>query len=416
MFLSFRMKNYVEKERESAAKRLAQVPPPPPTATRFNILYAGPNAKALTMESLINFPPQYFSGIQLKSLYSVPTVVPKTATTRKSVIAIIVAFSYKGVLVDLNTYWQNAINFGPNSTPPTVNVYTMPGATANADWAMEECLDVQMVATMNPNATIWVVEAKSDTFPDLMAAIDYATSTLKVDVISISWGMNDNSALTTYAKSFNAANTVFCAASGDCNNVSWPAVLSNCVAVGGTTLIWSPNSSTQPRTEYTWNKAGCGYSNTVSQPAYQSGVAGITHAFRAVPDVSLVANDCTSVYSVYCGNWYGVGGTSVGTPIFASIVSLANQQRFNAGKGPLTTIASSITNNIQNYLYKTILPNATKYAATFNDVKLGTNIGSVEGSATRLAVYNSGTGFDLPTGLGSPNATALCTELSTNIP
>lgn len=413
MFLSFRMKNYIENERANAAKQLEEAPP---TATRYNILYAGPNAKALTMESLTNFPPQYFSGIQLKSLYSVPAIVPKTATTRKSVIAVIIAFSYKGLLADLNTYWKNAINFGPNSTPPTVNVYTMPGATANTAWAMEECLDVQMVATMNPNATIWVVEAKSDTFPDLMAAMDYATTKLKADVISMSWGMNDNSGLTQYAKYFNTANTVFCAASGDSNNVSWPAVLSNCVAVGGTTLIWSPNSTTQPRTEYTWNKAGCGYSNTVRQPAYQNGVAGITRTFRAVPDVSLVANDCTSVYSVYRGNWYGIGGTSVGTPIFAGMVSLANQQRFNAGKGPLTSVATSTINNIQTYLYKTILPNATKYAATFNDIKLGTNIGAVEGSATKLTVYNTSNGFDLPTGLGSPNATALCTELSTNIP
>jgi len=415
MFLSFRMKTYSAKERENSATQLVQSPPPL-IATKYNVLYAGPNAKALTMESLMNFPPQYFSGIQLQSLYSVPKVVPKTGTTRKSIIAVIVAFSYKGVLADLNNYWQNAINFGPDSTPPKVNIYTMPGATANDDWAIEECLDVQLVATMNPNATIWVVEAKSDTFPDLMDAVDYATTKLKADVLSMSWGMKDNSALNQFSNRFTTANTVFCAASGDSNTVSWPAVLSNCVAVGGTTLIWSPNSTNQQRTEYTWNKAGCGYSNTVPQPAYQSGVAGITRAFRAIPDVSLVANDCTSVYSVYRGNWYGVGGTSVGTPIFAAIVSLANQLRFNAGKGPLTSVTTSTINNIQNYLYKTILPNATKYSAIFNDVKLGTDIGSVAGSSTSLTVYNSGTGFDLPTGLGSPNATALCAELSTNIP
>jgi hypothetical protein len=103
-------------------------------------------------------PTQYINGSQLKTLYNVPNVSASTGI-KKATIAIIVAYTYANLRSDLNNYWTNYTNFGPNSTPPVINVYTMPGATFNSGWALEECLDVQMVCTINPNATICVVEA-----------------------------------------------------------------------------------------------------------------------------------------------------------------------------------------------------------------------------------------------------------------
>lgn len=360
-----------------------------------------------------NFPPQYFSGSQLLNLYNIPSVT--ASVSRKVKIAVVIAYSYPKLKADLATYWKNDINFGSNSKPPTINVYTMPGAKYNAVWAMEECLDVQMVCTINPNATIWVVEAVSDSITDLMAALNYATETLRVDIVSMSWGTSDTPDTVPFNSNFINTNVCYCASTGDFNTVSWPAVHSNCVAIGGTTLIWTPNA-TPTRKEYAWHDAGCGYSSTITQPSYQSNVANIKHVFRCVPDISMIANTQTSVYTVFNGTWYGIGGTSVSSPIFAGVLSIANQMRFNNNKNALTSVIGKSglsTNHLQTYLYKTIYPNSANYVAAFYDVKLGINNGSVGGTSPleQTVDYIAEKGFDIATGLGSPNVTTLCNQL-----
>ena len=359
-----------------------------------------------------NFPPQYFSTPQLLNLYNIPSVTPSVAKIVK--IAIIIAYSYPKLKTDLETYWKNDIIFGENSKPPTINVYTMPGAKYNASWAMEECLDVQIICTVNPNATIWVVEAASSNIVDLMAALKYATETLLVDVVSMSWGTDDVPETLAFNTNFSNKNVCYCASTGDTNTVSWPAVSSNCIATGGTTLFWKPNS-TPTRKESAWYDAGCGYSKTIAQPNFQSNISNIKRDFRCIPDISMISNTQTSVYTFFNGNWYGIGGTSVATPLFAGILSLANQIRFNNNKGALTTVLGKQeqTNHLQTYLYKTIYPNPVNYAAAFYDVILGIDRGSVGGNAPakNTVEYNAVKGFDIATGLGSPNALNLCNQL-----
>jgi subtilase family serine protease len=390
--------------------------PPPLIVKNFAKLYATPNLNTL---AVADFPPQYFSGTQLRNLYNVPTI--SNTTNKKTTIAIIVAFTYPGLKNDLKTYWQNPINFGSNSNPPNINIYTMPGATQNIAWSQEECLDVQMVCTINPNANIWVIEAKSDLINDLMNAVKYTTDNIKPDVISMSWGINETTQLLNFTKYFTNTNTSYCAASGDNNAASWPATLSNCIAVGGTTLLWTPNN-TPSRTEYAWDSAGCGYSTIINQPTYQSNITNILRKNRAIPDLSMIADTNSSVYTVYNGNWYGLGGTSVSTPIFAAIISLANQARFNNNKPALTSVYSSTpnntltnyvppSNNIQNFIYKTIYPNSTLYGNTFYDVTIGSTMGSVGGNSNNLTNYKSESKFDITTGMGSPNATYFCNQL-----
>ncbi len=67
-------------------------------------------------------------------------------------------------------------------------------------------------------------------------------------------------------------------------------------------------------------------------------------------------------------------------------------------------------NNIQNYLYNTVLNSPTKYKNNFCNVVIGTDIGST--SASGLTMYSSNVGFDIVTGLGSPNASNLCVDLA----
>ena len=190
-------------------------------------------------------------------------------------------------------------------------------------------------------------------------------------------------------------------------------------------MIWSTPSPNQ-RIEMAWVNAGAGYSTTILKPSYQSGVN--TTTMRSIPDVSAIAGTSSYVY-IYCSYagsnpWVPIAGTSVSTPIFAAIVSIADQQRYNRGKTTaLTSVYNSIptaptntpipSNNIQNYLYKNILTNtriAQQYVQDFNDILLGND--TAGGSAP---VYNTGTGFDVATGIGSPNVTNLCLDLL-NIP
>jgi len=377
----------------------------------------------LTTNASVNpsIPYGTFSGPQLKALYNIPTIIPSYQDTRKVIVAIIIAYHCPTLQSDLNTYWKSPFNFGPTSTPPSINVYTFQGATVNSGWNLEECLDVQMVATANPNANIWVVEARSSSQSDLNAAIQYATTKLNADIISMSWGGNDTTNLITsnslFMNPIKSENyKCFCASSGDNNSVNWPSVLSNVISVGGSTLVWNPNSTTPlARSEYTWTNGGCGFSTSVAKPHYQNDV-NPNATYRATPDVSLIANPTTGVSIVYNGQWNQVGGTSVACPFFAGILSLANQQRFNAGKNPLTTVytQSPTTNNtpssipqthLQTYLYESIYKNPDLKTKCLTDITTGTD-----------GKYIAGSGYDIATGLGSPNATALCDILFSNIP
>lgn len=125
----------------------------------------------------------------------------------------------------------------------------------------------------------------------------------------------------------------------------------------------------------------------------------------------MVANSSTGVNIVYNGKWNRIGGTSVSCPLLAGIVSLANQQRFNSGKSPLTSVYTQTptTNvtpttipsaNIQNYLYNTIYTNKQLYSSCFTDI-----------TKLRDGIYSACSGYDIATGLGSPNATNLCNQL-----
>lgn len=369
--------------------------------------------------SIPNIPPLSYSGTQILNLYNIPQSIKPTGTSRKVVIAIVIAYHYDGLLADLATYWKNPINFGATATPPTVTVHnlnstgsTSSTASINSGWAQEECLDLQMICTVAPNADIRVIEANSNSFTDLNAAVTYALGPkVNADIISMSWGANDYAGFTTFSSIFTSTrNVCFCASSGDTNAASWPSVLSNCISVGGTTLVWNPTATTPLlRTEYTWPSAGCGYSVAVPTPGYQTVVN--TTPKRAIPDISLIANPQTGAYIVFGGNWYSIGGTSLSAPIFAGILALANQNRINAGKPVLTTIYNQggiNTYSLQSKLYNTI--NASIYSQLFNDITIGQDVGT--NSSNAYIVYNAGTKYDVATGIGSPNCGALITYLN----
>jgi tripeptidyl-peptidase-1 len=85
--------------------------------------------------------------------------------------------------------------------------------------------------------------------------------------------------------------------------------------------------------------------------------------------------------TVYLGNAYGIGGTSASAPTVAAIVTLLNEERLQAGKGPIGFLN----------------PTFYKHPEAFNDITEGGNPGcGTEG-------FKAQPGWDPVTGLGTPD-------------
>ena len=243
------------------------------------------------------------------------------------------------ILSDLHKFDQT---FGL-SDPPTA-VIDLAGSTTNDGWALEEALDVEWAHAIAPGAGIMVIEAKSASTSDLLAAVNLARSIPYVSVVSMSWGSSEFSGETSLDSYFTtpAGHTgiTFVAASGDDGasaGAEWPAASSKVLSVGGTTLRIA--SSGVYQSEALWSGSGAGTSRYVSEPSYQSSLQ--SSGRLSVPDVAFDADPNTGVYveittpSTGVSSWYQVGGTSLGAPVWAGIIAIADEARSLSGKGTL---------------------------------------------------------------------------------
>ena len=298
---------------------------------------------------------------------------------------------------------NNNINFTKYSE--TGSTTTLPAADPN--WAVEEALDVEWAHVMAPDANIDLVEATTQNFQfDMTAAIKEAASLPGVSVVSMSFGYpelpnevaNFNSVFTTPA---GHQGVSFISATSDTGSMGAgnvvnpysgrPAFLPNVISVGGTSLNMASGS---PTLETAWNQGGGGFSKYVPEPTYQEAVQQT--GFRSAPDVSADANlyaGGVALYDTYAfgfaSPWNQVGGTSLATPLWAGLITDANQGRVLAGgttlDGPSQTLPA---------LYS--LPHYD-----FNDILAGDNEG--EGASV---------GYDEVTGLGTPRANVLVPDLA----
>ena len=132
------------------------------------------------------------------------------------------------------------------------------------------------------------------------------------------------------------------------------------------------------------------HSNIFKAPAYQSSVvssyiAGLGSTYsglynksgRGVPDVAAVAQNI-EIYQE--GSPVGAEGTSAATPIFASVISVINDELIAAGKSPLGFLNPFVYAN----------------PSIFTDITNGTNPGCNTNG------YSAKAGWDPVTGLGTP--------------
>jgi hypothetical protein len=227
---------------------------------------------------------------------------------------------------------------------PALTVVNQAGGQTNSGWAAEESLDVEWAHAVAPGANILLVEARSQSLSDLLAAVNTARNTPGVVAVSMSWGFGEMANEAAYDGYFTTpaghAGITFIASSGDSGSfagASYPAASPNVLSVGGTTLNLSTSGTYQ--SESAWISSGGGYSQFEPEPSYQSATQSTGR--RSTPDVAFDADPMTGVpvyqtdLSSLQPSLQYVGGTSLGAPAWAAIIAIADQGRALAGKASL---------------------------------------------------------------------------------
>ena len=360
--------------------------------------------------------------------------VPASATGAGQTIAIVDAYGSPTIQQDCATF--SAI-FGLPTCKLNI-IYPGGAPTFNskqhhgeAGWAFETSLDVEYAHAIAPDATINLVIAANSGGNVLNNAERYVVANHLGSVMTMSFGAPESAirgsgnnlqlmqADAIYKDAAAAGITVLASAgdSGASNggpavNPLFPSSDPHVTAVGGTDVFLS--DSGVYRSEYAWDDAiaaqcpfGCQYgaigagggapSAIFTAAPYQSAVSG--QSARTTADIAYNAGVYTSVLvylsfpSIPAG-FYFVGGTSAGSPQWAGIVADANASLGHA------------IGELNPHLYA-IGADPAAYASAFHDITVGSNAFFGPG-------FSAGTGYDIPTGLGSPDVKNLLTALATH--
>jgi hypothetical protein len=304
-------------------------------------------------------------------------------------------------------------------------------------WALEISLDIEAAHGVCPPCQILLVEAASPTNGNLFAAENSAA--LGADEISNSWGgpesgqdfaaMNHPGVVITASSGDDGYREWLSFAPGASGFVEYPASSRHVVAVGGTRLALTAQGAWNGET--VWNDGGeelgertgfgaggGGCSDSLTAPAWQQGLPNWSAvgcgSGRAIADVSAVADPYTG-FAVHdsMGNecsqgpepskhWCTVGGTSLASPIVAAAFALAGG-----------------SHGVE-YPAQTLYENAAALPSALHDVVSGSNgecdeppnpqsgassctaAEEAAASCSSAAICLAGSGYDGPTGVGTP--------------
>ena len=274
-----------------------------------------------------------------------PNVVTSNPSGGGRAIAIVDAFDDPNAYADLQYFSKQfglvaitpssfQVVFAPHgdvAPGSCAGTATRPPSARGTGWDVEESLDIEWAHAMAPLATLYLVEAQSNSYRDLLCAVTVASNLVRAaggGEVSMSWGSGEFPAETTFDSVFTTPNVVYFASAGDSPGVSYPSASPNVVSVGGTSLSFDPITGNFIG-ENTWQDTGGGASRFESRPSYQDGnIATIVGLRRGTPDIASDANPYTGVWvfdSLTFGApvWFIVGGTSVSAPTWAGIVNTA---------------------------------------------------------------------------------------------
>ncbi|MGA8535628.1 MAG: hypothetical protein WB615_16085 [Candidatus Tumulicola sp.] len=324
------------------------------------------------MKSLVKPDAGAYGPSDLQTAYNLPSSTNGGGQT----VGIVDAFDNPNAESDLGVYRSHYSETACTTANGCFKKVNQTGGTSyppgNQNWGAEISLDLDMVSAICPKCHIVLVEATDNSFKNLAIA-ELEAGAQGAGQISNSYGGSE------FAKtnsSYNIKHVVITASSGDSGyGPSQPCSWKTVVCVGGTTL-----SKVSPRTEASWTGAGSGCSAKVAKPKWQTDTGC---KMRSESDVSATANPAfpVAVYDTYgYGGWTGFGGTSVASPIIASVFALAgNHATQKDAKGIWAAGGSS----------------------NLNDITTGGTNGSCPPAYPYIC--KPGVGYDGITGMGTPN-------------
>jgi pseudomonalisin len=276
----------------------------------------------------------------------------------------------------------------------------------------EVLLDVEWASAMAPGASVLVDISDTDIDASLL---DVVTHHPEAKTIALSFGSCerlDNSSLQLfepmYAQAAAQGQTVLVAAGdsgadgcqdGRSASVNVLGSDPNVTSVGGTALdpgFDAAGNATAYVSERVWQDrdgaGGGGPSTLVAKPAYQAAPGVPIDGFRSQPDVSLMTSPSQAGYvAIFQRQVAVVGGTSAAAPSWAGIVAMLNQAVQADGLGALNHTLYALGRS--QY--------AEHGVPVFHDVTAGDN------SSDGVAGFSAGPGYDLATGLGTPDVDVL---------
>ncbi|WP_310961950.1 S53 family peptidase [Nocardioides terrisoli] len=307
-----------------------------------------------------------------------------SASSGGRTVAVVDAYGYPNLERDLATYRSQFGLSACTTGNGCLRIMDQNGGSSlprfNAGWAGETALDVDAISAACPDCHILVVQAQSASIANLGTAASTAARQAGVVAISNSYGGGDL-ADSTYGGYYNHPGIAVTASTGDngYQGGSFPASSDYVTAVGGTSLVAAGNS--RGWSESAWSGAGSGCSTVNGALAAASG-ANTGCSMRAIADVSAAADPSYGGLAVYyptsksVSTWAQVGGTSESSPIIASVYAMSGN---TAG-------------------YANAIPYS--HSGSLFDVTSGSN-----GSCPTSQWCTARTGWDGPTGLGTPNGT-----------
>jgi subtilase family serine protease len=456
-----------------------------PTATYFGNRYGSDITSVAP-----NKPPCGYDAAEMQEAYGMNTLLNKHLDGTGQTIVIVDAFGSNTITNDANIFSTlNGLPLLTNSNfaivdangPGTAKCTAAPNGCIAGNWQFETTLDVEWAHAMAPGANIVLVLAPDNTFTNLDIANLFAIENGIGNVISNSFGIPEivlaqfapseltvENSISELAAALGISQQVSTGDSGDSlivdnvdfgiNSVS-PGANSDspfATAVGGTSTFLDSNHNIKLQTGWGLNEtritnptpnppvipplnlgflegSGGGESTVYDKPKYQKHVKG---KFRQTPDISMNADPETGVEIVVTPDSVPghpalvevFGGTSLSSPMFTAVWSIANQA---AGGGPIGQAAPilyqlpdnaisdvNLTNtnallNVSGVILNPPAPpsfeSATALAQPLGNTKLFVSALFQSSSSTRWNILTFGTDSSLTTGPGWDNVTGLGT-------
>jgi hypothetical protein len=364
------------------------------------------NARRQARESADGATPSVTSksvpgGLTPQSLHAAYSLPSETAGSSTQTIALVDAYNDPTAEADLGVY---DTTFGLPTCTSTNGCFkkinqqgkTSPLPAKQGEWSSEISLDVQMAHAICENCHILLVEASNENWGSLGAAVNAAVQAGATEISNSYGGPESSNYAGVNTAYYVHPGVVITASSGDCGYFNqacggtaaadFPAASPNVVAVGGTTLTHSANSWNSTA----WNSGGSGCSHAFTATLWQSTIEDFSATGcgggRSVADISAVGDPYTGV-DVYDSTpaaggdptgWGVWGGTSASSPIIAAEFALGGGAR--GISSPSATLYSHFGQSEDLY-----------------DVLSGSN-----GSCSGATACRAQTGYDGPTGVGSP--------------